>query len=69
MSVELKPCPFCGCSMKIRKGKYPNGDQLIEPYGWHDEDCPLSAVPWYTWPEDEWTEERIAEAWNRRAET
>lgn len=70
MSVELKPCPFCGCSMKIIKDKYPNGDPMIEPHGWHDEDCPLSTVSWWqTWPEDGWTEERIAESWNRRAET
>lgn len=63
---ELKYCPFCGCSMQIRIGKYPNGDKLIEPSGWHDEDCPLSAVSWHTYPEDGWTEENLAERWNKR---
>ena len=66
---ELKPCPFCGCSMKISKGKYPNGDDRIEPYGWHDSECPLNHVLWSYYPEDRDTEESITEAWNRRAET
>ena len=66
--MELKPCPFCGCNMEIRVGKYPNGDPMNEPIGWHDDSCPLSAVSWYTYPEDGWTEEAIAERWNRRAE-
>lgn len=63
---DLKPCPFCGCSMEINTGKYPNGDDRIELYGWHDDFCPLSAVSWVTFPEDGWTSDKIAEAWNRR---
>lgn len=49
---KLSNCPFCGCSMQIKIGKYPNGDKLIEPSGWHDDDCPLSPVFWYTYLED-----------------
>lgn len=65
--IVLEHCPFCGCSMEIEVGKYPNGDPLIEPRGWHDEECPLSTVSWHTYPEDGWTEETLAERWNRRA--
>ena len=63
---ELSNCPFCGCSMKIKIGKYPNGDKLIEPSGWHEDDCPLSAVLWCIYPRDGWTEENLAERWNKR---
>lgn len=63
---ELKPCPFCGCTMQIHKGTYPNGSQMIEPFGLHYNTCPLSTVTWSTYPEDGWTEEKLAERWNRR---
>ena len=63
---ELKPCPFCGCDVTIRKDKYPNGDDRIEPYGYHNLDCPLYAASWHTYPEDGWTEDKIIDAWNRR---
>ena len=63
---ELKPCPFCGCDMRILKDKFPNGDERIEPYGLHDFDCPLFAVTWHTYPEDGWTEDLITERWNSR---
>lgn len=63
---ELDNCPFCGCSMELKSGKYPNGDPMIEPIGWHDEDCPLSAVSWHTYPEDGWTEENLVKRWNKR---
>ena len=66
---RLKSCPFCGCSMEIRKGKYPNGDDSLDLSGWHGVDCILNEVTWHTYPEDGWTEEKIAEAWNRRWET
>lgn len=66
MMEELKPCPFCGCDMKIYHGTYPNGDEQIELYGFHNFDCPLYTVSWHTYPEDGWTEEKIAERWNRR---
>ena len=62
--TELKPCPFCGCSMSIRKDKYPNGDDRIEPYGYHEENCILDAVSWCTYPEDGWTAEKIERSWN-----
>lgn len=61
---ELKPCPFCGCNMEIWKGKFPDGSERIEPYGYHEENCILSAVSWHTYPEDGWAEDKIAEAWN-----
>lgn len=63
---ELKYCPFCGCSMRIEVGTYPNGDPMNELRGWHDNDCVLSAVSWYTYPEDGWSEETLIERWNRR---
>jgi hypothetical protein len=63
---ELKYCPFCGCSMRIEVGTYPNGDPMNELRGWHDDECPLSAVSWYTYPEDGWTEETLTERWNKR---
>ena len=63
---EMKPCPFCGCGISIHKGAYPNGDEQIEPYGFHDSDCPLNEVLWCMYPEEGWTEEKIVERWNRR---
>lgn len=27
---ELSNCPFCGCSMRIEIGTYPNGDPMNE---------------------------------------
>ena len=65
---ELMPCPFCGCSIGIRKFIYPNGDEGLEPWGYHEENCILDAVIWCTHPEDGWTEDRLAEAWNCRWE-
>lgn len=65
--IKLKPCPFCGCSMDIYVGTYPNGDERVEPRGMHDVDCLLESVGWYTYPEDGWTAETIMYAWNRRA--
>ena len=52
--------------MRIEVGTYPNGDLMNEPRGWHDDDCPLSAVSWHTYPEDGWTEENLTERWNKR---
>ena len=70
MMEELKPCPFCGCSMKIESGKYPNGNKRILPSGWHDDRCTLNYVLWCFFAEENGlTEESIAEIWNRRAET
>lgn len=66
--TELKPCPFCGCYMDIQSDFYPNGSKRIEPRGWHDLDCPLDHVLWcFDVEEDGWTEETVAESWNRRA--
>ena len=44
--TELKPCPFCGCSMEIRSDFYPNGSKRIEPNGWHYDKCPLNHLLW-----------------------
>ena len=66
MKEELKPCPFCGCRMTIRQGKYPNGDPLIEPLGLHDNTCPLHEVIWTTYIEDGWTRDNLIDRWNRR---
>lgn len=65
--IDLKPCPFCGASMELSIDAYPNGDKRIEPYGWHDDDCPLNHVLWcFDVEEDGWSEETVAESWNRR---
>ena len=66
MTEGLNSCPFCGCHMMVYQGKYPNGDDRIEPFGFHDTDCPLNSVAWYTYPEDGWTAENLAQRWNRR---
>ena len=66
--TELKPCPFCGCSMTIRNDKYPDGSERIEPYGYHEENCILDAVLWCTYLEDGWTAEKIERSWNRLKE-
>lgn len=63
---DLKPCPFCGCNMKLWRKKYPDGSEGIEPYGFHEYDCVMDGVLWCLWPEDGWTEEKIADAWNNR---
>ncbi len=66
--AELKPCPFCGTSMKVDIGAYPNGNRRMEPYGWHDEPCPLNHVLWcFDVEDDGWTKEAVVDAWNRRA--
>ncbi len=65
---KLERCPFCGCSMWIRKFIYPNGDEGLEPDGAHQSGCILDAVIWNTDPMDGWTENEIAEAWNCRWE-
>ena len=64
---ELDNCPFCGCSMQIIIGEYPDGDKIIEPYGQHNNDCPLRSVIWNMYSEDGWTEENLVERWNKRA--
>ena len=65
--AELKPCPFCGCSMEVRSDFYPNGSKRIEPNGWHDPECPLDQVLWcFDVEDDGWTEDTVAESWNRR---
>lgn len=64
--TELKPCPFCGVPIWIRKGVYPNHLSYIEPAGDHDDECPLSMVVWHIPMEDGWTETALAQSWNRR---
>lgn len=63
---DLKSCPFCGCSMKIHSGFYPNGSRYIEPRGWHDLNCPLDNVIWCFDVENGWTEKAVTKSWNRR---
>lgn len=65
-SVSVKPCPFCGCSMQVEYKHYPNGTGDFEPFGWHDDDCPLSEVLWCLEQDEGWTKDRVVEGWNRR---
>ena len=66
--IRLKPCPFCGCSMRVEHREYPNGSHYWEPSGWHDDNCPLDAVLWCMHGEDGWDGQKVAEAWNWRFE-
>ena len=65
---KLEWFPFCGCNMRIKTFKYPNGDEGLEPYGLHLSGCIMHAVIWNTDPLDGWTEDKLAEAWNYRWE-
>lgn len=67
---EMKPCPFCGCSVEIMEGDYPLGDKFRRIYGWHDDGCPLQWLNIELTDDDEnpLTREEIAERWNRRYE-
>ena len=66
MSVELKPCPFCGKMLErkhVRKTKSRNGyDYYMHP----DNECILADVddglPFTVFDDD-------VDDWNRRAET
>lgn len=61
--LDLKPCPFCGCSVHLYKRKYPNGETAIGISGMHAEDCIMERC----FPNFDNMEE-AAEAWNMRAE-
>ncbi len=67
---ELKPCPFCGCSVIIKRRVYPNLSWNYAVDGWHDNGCPLQWLA--IEPEDDddnpLPPEEIAEQWNRRWE-
>ncbi len=71
MNFELKPCPFCGCSVRIERKEYPNGEAYNAVHGWHHDGCILQ---WQTIePVDDFTDEplppeEVAERWNRRWE-
>ena len=54
--------------MIVHQSQFKNGDDRIEPYGWHSDDCIMNETSWHTYPEDGWTEEKIADAWNKRVE-
>ena len=68
--AELKPCPFCGCQMIIKRRVYPNLSWRYAVDGWHDNGCPLQWL--VIEPEDDddnpLPPEEIAERWNRRWE-
>lgn len=64
--MDLKPCPFCGAKIEIKKCKYPNGEEYIYPDGRHDDECLLSMVSWDVCIEDGWTVKALARSWNRR---
>lgn len=59
MSVELKPCPFCGMDAKIIREADEDGDRFYYVYCLG---CDSATAGYGT------REESIA-AWNRRAET
>lgn len=65
MSIELKPCPFCGGEATMSSYTYSLsglGTQYKVECEGHD--CPAQpTVDWHYW-----TAEEAAEAWNTRAE-
>ena len=63
--MELKPCPFCGGTAKIKTHSFFNSKEdcfADHSYGIRCSCCFAESYQFYT------TEERAIEAWNRRAE-
>ena len=66
MSIELKPCPFCGVLPTMRSYTYstPGSECIQFKVECENDNCPPQpTVDWHYW-----TAEEAAEAWNTRAE-
>lgn len=65
MSIELKPCPFCGGEPIMSSYTYSlSGAGIQYKVECERHDCPAQpTVDWHYW-----TAEEAAEAWNTRAE-
>lgn len=59
MSVELKPCPFCGGKAILKKNRYSSGYYVT---------CLSHKCSMIVATCQRETKEEAAEAWNRRAE-
>ena len=55
---ELKPCPFCGSTPMLRRGKTDE---------WYHVECGNRECPIYVETRRFYTQEEAIEVWNRRA--
>lgn len=62
MSYELKPCPFCGCEVKIRHYNHLGAKYVIVPMTKHKPWCSLNGVKskWFSSSSD------AVDSWNTR---
>lgn len=65
MSEELKPCPFCGCEVKIVIGIYgvlgaPDHYTIVHP----ENDCIMDEFACYSTDDKDF----LIEDWNKRVE-
>lgn len=71
--VDLKPCPFCGCALKIKDTHFVTGEKALRLVGEHDEECMFEYsfyVPeafYRSNADKEIIQNYLTEAWNRRA--
>ena len=64
VQIKLKPCPFCGCDMSLRRYTYLSGEQEWQLSGWHSDNCLLNVS--FHIPEAS-NKQKLIRAWNRRA--
>ena len=69
---QIKPCPFCGCEMKLKDTHFIEGEKAWRLVGEHGEDCIFDYsfyIPeaFYISSRDKETiQNHLIEAWNRR---
>lgn len=63
---ELKPCPFCGCDMKLKSVLMADAKTVrYNPTGNHKNGCQLKFVAFIGNPT---TKKAATKKWNRRAD-
>lgn len=64
--TTMKPCPFCGCSMILRRLQMMNKCTIrYEPFGHHKRGCALDYAGYTGWPQSIGA---AVKKWNRRAQ-